>query len=202
MNAWPSFNDVDPYSNQTDASRKEIDEMLKNKDVVCAIRYTNSQKSDYELRQFASKPEAESAGFIVTHQGKCGACSNLRDLAVYLEKNLTGPVRKCAFKAVFLKSWARSCILKIGFTETCTDIWLFNSINTRKECFWVCMKSWIKGEPYNKPDGSLNDCLQCDEDRSGPVFKYYSGRTRRNSGIESAIKRPGQQVYKMHHCYF
>jgi len=33
-----------------------------------------------------------------------------------------------------------------------------------------------------KPDGSLNDCLQCDEDKSGPNFKWFSGRTRYNFG--------------------
>ena len=193
---------MDPYNNQTASSKKEIDETLKNKVIVCAIKYKDSRKFEYELRQFASKPAAEKAGFIVTHQGKCGACSNVKDLAVYLEKNLTDPVRKCALKAVISKRWARNCIRGLGFTDTCADIWLFNSINTRKHCFMVCMKAWITGEPNNKPDGSLNDCLQCDEDKSGPVFKYFSGRTRRNSGIESAIKRPGQQVYKMNHCYF
>lgn len=39
-------------------------------------------------------------------------------------------------------------------------------------------------------DGHLNPCLQCDEDKSGTLFKYYSGRTRRNSGIKSEIDRP------------
>ena len=54
----------------------------------------------------------------------------------------------------------------------------------------LCIMSWISGEANNKPDGSLNDCLQCDEDVSGPNFKFFSGRTRRNSGIPSAIMRP------------
>lgn len=175
---------------------------MKNRDTVCAVRYYNQYKTDYELREFPSKDEAQNASFIVTHQGKCGACSNLRDLAVYLEMNLTEPIRKCAMKTVLSKRWARNCIVAVGFTETCADIWLYNSINTRKECFLICLKSWIIGEPNNKPDGSLNDCLRCDEDKSGPVFKYFSGRTRRNSGIGSAIKRPGSQIYKMNHCYF
>ena len=36
----------------------------------------------------------------------------------------------------------------------------------------------------------LNSCIQCDECYSGPVFQKYSGRTRRNTGIVSAIRRP------------
>ena len=47
-----------------------------------------------------------------------------------------------------------------------------------------------------------SDCIQCDEDKSGPNFKYFSGRTRRNSGIPSSIYRPPQTVYNMTHCYW
>lgn len=59
------------------------------------------------------------------------------------------------------------------------------------------MKMLVFKIPFVKPDGSLNSCLQCDEDESGPVFKYYSGRTRRNSGIESEIPRPSDSIYPM-----
>ena len=31
--------------------------------------------------------------------------------------------------------------------------------------------------PHHQPDGSLNDCIQCDEDESGPIFKAIAGRT-------------------------
>ena len=51
-------------------------------------------------------------------------------------------------------------------------------------------------------DGKLNACLQCDEDKSGPVFKFFAGRTRRNSGIKSEIDRPEDQVYNMTQCYY
>ncbi len=84
----------------------------------------------------------------------------------------------------------------------CSQIWLYNIKHTRKECLAVCMLSYITDEPFNKPDGSLNDCLQCDEDKSGPNFKYFSGRTRRNSGIPSSIYRPPETVYNMTHCYW
>ena len=44
--------------------------------------------------------------------------------------------------------------------------------------YQVCLLSYVTGEPNNKPDGSLNDCLQCDEDKSGPNFKFFSARMR------------------------
>ena len=40
------------------------------------------------------------------------------------------------------------------------------------------------------PTCQLNDCLQCDEDKSGKIFQQYGGRTRRRSGLLSAIVRP------------
>ena len=39
------------------------------------------------------------------------------------------------------------------------------------------------------------------EDRSGPVFKAVAGRTRRNSGIQSSIPRPSEQVAHVVHDY-
>jgi hypothetical protein len=90
----------------------------------------------------------------------------------------------------------------IGFTKQCSEIWYFNTVNTRKECFYICMKSWAIGEKNVDENGNLNKCLQCDEDKSGPVFKYYSGRTRRNSGIFSEIDRPGDSIYNMTQCYY
>ena len=34
------------------------------------------------------------------------------------------------------------------------------------------------------------------------LFQYFSGRTRRNSGIPSSIHRPDAQTYHMQHCYW
>jgi hypothetical protein len=59
----------------------------------------------------------------------------------------------------------------------------------------------IDAEPYNLEDGSLNSCLQCDEDISGAVFKTVAGRTRRNSGLASAICRPCETVWRIEHAY-
>merc|ERR1711990_870839 len=98
--------------------------------------------------------------------------------------------------------WTQKCLEKLSFSPQCAEIWSYNIRNTRKHCSKVCFISWAKGEPFNKPDGSLNDCLQCDEDNSGPNFKYYSGRTRRNSGIPSSIHRPASSIHNMTHCYW
>merc|ERR1719422_216036 len=202
VNQWPTFQ-TDPYYNQTAASNEVIRQTLDNRVQVCAIKYTSDTKQSYELLDFVSAEAATQAGFTVTHQGKCGACSTLQDLSIYLGvTDLTTPFTKCALKGLFNFKWAQKCVEKIGFTSPCAQIWLYNSLHTGKVCRWVCLWSKIRRQPNNNPDGSLNKCLQCDEDKSGPVFKYFSGRTRRNSGITSAIDRPGEQVYEMNHCYY
>ena len=51
-------------------------------------------------------------------------------------------------------------------------------------------------------DGSLNKCIQCDETDSGPLFKQFSGRTRRDSGLTSAIERPPDSIFQVEHYYY
>jgi len=166
---------------------------------VCGVRL-EPDRVHYRLGTFSSEAEAETTGYRVTHTGVCGACSTLQDLAVYLERpDLTAPVRRCGMSTA---PNTLSCLEAIGFTADCARIWLFNVENTRRECFGVCMRSWMSGEPSTTPEGHLNDCLQCDEDRSGPVFKAVAGRTRRNSGIRSSIARPDEQMSHVVHDYF
>ena len=47
----------------------------------------------------------------------------------------------------------------------------------------------------NEQTGKLNDCLWCDEQLSGPGFKYSAARTRRASGLPSAIPRPNDRLF-------
>ena len=49
------------------------------------------------------------------------------------------------------------------------------------------------------PECAMNACLQCDEDESGPNFAKFAGRTRRNTGLESAITRPCQMNRDLYH---
>ena len=49
---------------------------------------------------------------------------------------------------------------------------------------------------------NYNSCIQCDEDKSGTVFKYFAGRNRRNSGIISEIHRSIDKVYDVDQCYY
>ncbi len=200
-NPYPNFL-INPYKNQTFDLLSEINSTLNNKTIVCAIKYEKENRTSYKIEDFPSKESAEEKGYMVTHQGKCAACSNLNDLAVYLSGGLTAPVRKCGFLTIISNKLALKCLRNIGFTAACAQIWLFNSINTKENCFTTCMISWIKNEPFADKDGKLNECINCDENISGPVFKFFSGRTRRNSGIESEINRPDEQIYKMDHCYY
>ena len=55
--------------------------------------------------------------------------------------------------------------------------------------------------PYHLPDGRLNPCLVCDEEKSGPVFKAVAGRTRRNSGLPNAMCRPCAEANPVVHAY-
>ncbi len=201
LNLYPEFT-KNPYDSLTPEQKVKINTTIYNKNLVCAIKYQDPSKKTYLINTFSTKEQALSNNYIITHQGACGACSTLYDLVAYLKQNLTGPVRKCGAFTFLSMKLSLDCLLGLGFTQSCAEIWYYNTVNTKAKCLNVCLLSWMTNEPYVKENGQLNDCLQCDEDQSGPVFKYYSGRTRRNSGIRSEIDRPADEIYKINHCYF
>ena len=137
----------------------------------------------------------------MTHTGACGACSSLQDLAVYIEEtDLTKPVRLCGVRNIAgTVEDIADCIEAIGFTDACAEVWAYNTLNTRERCFDECVQA--VDQPYLLEDGTPNDCISCDEEKSGPVFKAVSGRTRRNSGLPSALCRPCDGVSPIQHSY-
>ena len=177
---------------------------------MCAIRFLDSSHTSYELHVFESSSAAVRAGFTVTHQGRCGSCSTLKDLAIYLAvPDLVSPARQCARKAGLKRK--KQCFQEsIGFTPYCAESWAYNALHTRQECLGTCIADYglfnlIFGRyPGANVDetGQLRPCLQCDESMSGAGFKYSAGRTRRNSGIESAIERGESERFPVDHLSY
>ncbi len=167
----------------------------------CAVLRDEPAAGRYRLATFASRAEAEAAGAAPTHAGPCGACSTLVDLAVYIETpDLTEPVRACGLMhSASTPAEHVQCLRDLGFTEPCAQIWYFNTLHTRDRCLGPCLLAL--DAPYHLPDGTLNECLRCDEVESGPVFKAIAGRTRRNTGVPSAMCRPCSEVEQLVHRY-
>ncbi len=186
---------VDPYSVAT------LDVAPPPAGMVCAVQVVDAPKRHYRLRNQPSTAAAVAAGDTVTHAGRCGHCSSLQDLAVYAgTPDLTHPVRQCGL-AGFADGHdgGVKCLLSLGFSVACADTWAWNVENTRKACLDICL-SLLKA-PSHQADGSLNACIACDEAKSGPVFKAVAGRTRRNSGLPSALCRPCASVARIPHLY-
>ena len=174
-------------------------------ETVCAMipkGTAGTKPRPYALATFATADEATKAGGKVTHFGRCGVCSTLADLAVYMRNvDLTAPVRSCGLETGGDGGISAdvACLQKLGFTLPCAQVWAYNTSNTRKQCLVVCLKNL--DQPYNLDDGTLNPCLSCDEVQSGPVFKAIAGRTRRNTGLPNAICRPCSEVRAVVHAY-
>ena len=165
---------------------------------VCAFVHAPAGGKTYALQTFDSAEAAKAAGAIMTHNDACGVCSPLVDLAVYMRHpDLTDPVRQCGLKSA--KDDAVACLQALGFDLPCAQIWYFNTLNTRAHCLDVCLADF--NAPYHNADGSLNDCLLCDEQQSGDVFKAVAGRTRRNTGLPSSMCRPCSEVVPLVHVY-
>ncbi len=183
-------------------------ELQPDANAVCAVMVTGADT--YRLETFAEATAAESieaattAGGFITHGGACGACSSLADLEVYARiPDQTDPIRNCASENLGAPvEDVDACIQgAVGFSPPCARAWAYNTLNDAEHCREICLISMLDLEPYNQQDGSLNSCLQCDEDVSGSVFKATAGRTRRNSGLPSAICRPCETVWRIDHNY-
>lgn len=177
---------------------------------VCALRFEDDSKIEYQLRTFASTNDAQAVGYIVTHSSHCGTCSSLSNLATYLEyRNLTTVARSCGRNRNAKK--IKTCLMNdVGFDEPCAETWTYNILHTTDHCKSICVKHygfwnvlWGKmDKPHTDKHGNLNPCLQCDENTSGPGFKYVAGRTRRNSGIISAIHRQPEEIHFVDHSLY
>ncbi len=176
---------------------------------ICAIIIDNLSERKYHVQTFANQEEASNAGAIVTHFTPCALCSTLQDLAVYLEhRSLGTDVRNCSFsnlnKPVIQLV---GCLEDIGFSEPCAQIWAYSAKYTQQKCYEPCIQEILSELlfneiiPYNNSDGSLSPCINCDEELSGPVFKSYAGRSRRNSGIASGICRFCDGISPIAHDY-
>ena len=167
---------------------------------VCAVKFTDTQQTEYQLKTFNTQAEAELRGWTVTHQYQCGTCSTLQDLAVYIGvPNQTVPISICTSQGrgdYNNLAAVKQCIIDaVGFTEMCAETWAYNGIHTGVEC--RDSGQFTPGDPLvlNKKTGKLHSRLWCDEKISGPGFKYSAGRTRRGSGLESAIARPNDVLF-------
>lgn len=187
----------DPYA---DGATTIIDDAV---DAVCAVvpAYNRNGPRQYRLENYPSEAAAREAGAFPTHNGHCGLCSTLGNLAVYISQpDLTEPVRQCGLTGMAQGKAANvACLEALGFDPPCAEIWYYNTLHTRQVCLEPCLAAL--DEPYHTPDGALNACLQCDEDKSGPVFKTVAGRTRRNSGLANAMCRPCSEVRPLVHDY-
>ncbi|MCK6507119.1 hypothetical protein L6R53_27740 [Myxococcota bacterium] len=188
-----------PYAPVTDDPYAEPDPPAEAEDAVCGFLALDDER--YQLQTYDDLDQAQAAGARLTHTGACGVCSTLEDLAVYVTvTDLTEPVRACGLEHMGGTAEEHlACLEALGFTTPCAWIWYWNTRNTQAQCLAECLAAL--DQPYNLPDGSLNPCLQCDEDQSGPVFKAVAGRTRRNTGLPNAICRPCGEVTPIEHRY-
>jgi hypothetical protein len=169
-------------------------------EAVCGIKYTSKSCAQYKMISYASASAALSDGATITHDGACGLCSSTQDLAAYMANpDMTKSGKECAIKGNLNREWGISCYEALGFTRPCAVIWNYDGVFDGKNCAGICIKELLS--PYNAapPACTLNACLECDEEKAGPLFKRFAARTRRRSGLISVITRPCENVAQLKH---
>jgi len=108
---------------------------------------------------------------------------------------------ECTVRGFFNFEDGVNCYQDIGYSEQCAKMWVHNGQTTIWACGLSCIPYRLLSIPNNGPlpNCQLNDCLQCDEDQSGPLFKKVAGRTRRRTGLLSGIIRPCDSILLVNH---
>jgi len=164
---------------------------LDDSDAVCAYLYSgNCPNNNYEMVTYASHAAAVAAGAFVTHVGSCGLCSTAQDLAIYLQTDFTTGGKICATKGLLDVAAGQKCYESLGLTTECARIWNYDGIYDGQTCLKSCISHLTDTNNGPAPECALNPCLQCDEDKAGPIFSAFAARTRRRSGLLSEIIRP------------
>lgn len=178
--------------------------LLDVESAVCAYKYASlpdgsDSCADYSMVTYPTAEAALAAGAVITHEGSCGLCSTTQDLSIYLIEDFTAAGKKCATIGLFNEEAGLQCYMDIGLTKECAKIWNYDGIYDGKACGVVCAKelTWPNNGP--PPACALNDCLQCDEDKAGPIFTSFAGRSRRRSGLISEIVRPCSSIAQIAH---
>ena len=114
---------------------------------VCAVRFEDGQQRNYRLQTFASAQAAQAAGWRITHQYHCGACSSLQDLGAYIGlPDLTAPVRLCAKRAYGRDTnlpELKACIERsTGLSPICAESWAYNALHTAQQCMGACLQAY------------------------------------------------------------
>ena len=189
----PSELTEDPYASPEKYPRRD--------DEFCAVMVVNRAQKTYRLETFKTLEELEAAGGNITHSGACGVCSSLGTLALLIEfPDQTEPVRQCGMMGLTGDiEKVTQCLQELGYERPCAQINAYNTFNTRELCGSICMP--LLNAPYQNPDGTLNACLQCDEDQSGDIFRAVAGRARRNSGVAAELCRPCELMTHIIHRY-
>lgn len=168
---------------------------------ACVVEFSGNVNTcpndwSYKVKTYAGTlEEAKSdSSLFITHAGPCGTCSSLQDLSVYMEYSveLQDEASRCAYRGLRSVEAGIQCFMELGFTEGCATTWFWNTRESTRKCALTCIPFTLLGMSPNKKNGgcTYSACIKCDEVKSGPIFKKYAGRTRRNSGLLSNIVRP------------
>jgi len=108
---------------------------------------------------------------------------------------------ECSIRALIDFEDGVACYEEVGYTEPCATMWVYNGFHTRENCLDTCLPFSLTGEPNNgpAPECQIADCLQCDEEESGPLFQKVAARSRRRSGLLSKIARSCDEILLVQH---
>ena len=129
----------------------------------------------------------------VVNCGKCGQCSNRKDIQLYEDgSSLTAAIEECS-KYSFLFGWYRAeqCLMsKLPISKSCTNCWMLNAECRKSLCFHICAKQHYLSFLSSADQSTLllpvaDKCEECKEMRCEEYLNLCAGATPQRVGIAS-----------------
>lgn len=150
---------------------------------------------------------------LILHQTQaCGVCSSTQDLAgliqfsngleqvliscikAYLDPEDPSSITPEAVQSIIF------CVATVAqLTPSCASLWVWSGLDLINNCLEDCIELFTAPQPSNNPDCTLNNCLQCDELHTLPIFEEFAGRRRGRTGLMSLTVRNCNEMANIEH---
>jgi hypothetical protein len=150
---------------------------------VCVFKYSDGvSETEYEFVDMSKdeyegyQPDPPEFAKEISHYGPCGVCSSAQDLAAIMNPILSIKSFECTRMGSPYKTYddflrTLDCMLDLGFTQACAELWASNGFNNAKlGCNSVCLDRLAICLPPPEDD----PCEDCPEDLC-PVGKTCIG---------------------------
>jgi len=183
-----------PFDNYDESGAEQCVSPESDDEMVCAYVYDSPsitcEGRKYRIQNFPSMNDAISSNAAILHQGACGVCSTAQDFGARIKNQamLATESVKCATSFIFTRDFSAlvGCYQKLGFTNSCGELWAHYVATNGSKCVLDCFGVTELTGPA--PACEPSKCVICQQDFRTD-FDKIAGIDFAKAGITEDIAR-------------